>query len=333
MAEIWKYYDETHKVSNLGRVMYYNGSYWVSVSVRNKNNFVFVRINRQEISLKKLVASLFVPNPNNLENVVCIDGDNIHADNLMWVNGRATGGRSALDYETVMQRINEKHGDRIKMVGEYTKANTLTRFKCTMCGTEFLLSPHNVSIYKEPCPHCREQQRKAIEAKNEKITLENWEHIHRHIVYAYIFDDGHAYVGLTCNKRDRDHQHRCEDRSAVYLHSKASGRNVPEMTILEQGLTAQAAQHYEELWIKWMSNTFTMLNRAKAGSLGGLFGNVPHTLENALKAKEKFKTRKALRWHCKWAWELLREVDRLPNIKNRCNKRHRSVRGQLSFQW
>lgn len=323
MAEIWKYYDETHKVSNLGRVMYYNGSYWVSVSVRNKNNFVFVRINRQEISLKKLVASLFVPNPNNLENVVCIDGDNIHADNLMWVNGRATGGRRVLDYETVMQRINEKHGDRIKMVGEYMKANTLTRFKCTMCGTEFLLSPHNVSIYKEPCPHCRMIKKDELLAKKRERERENKKKHRRdpkekvYIIYAYIFDDGHAYVGLTKNKHQRDYAHRSSKSSAVFRYSKMTGKAIPKAIILEEGLDEEGAKRYEGLWKKWLSNTFSMLNVAPTGSLGGIYESMPHTIENARKAKERFRTRKALRWHCRWAWEMLKECDELPESKNR----------------
>lgn len=326
MEEIWKYYDETHKVSNLGRVMWFDGIDWKFNKIHHgKGGHPSISIYHQPKPIKRLVAQLFVDNPNGMPCVVNIDGDknNCTAANLKWVSVNELGsyqGDNSLQYEDVVKRIKEAKGDTYQMVGEFKKLCEPTRFRCSKCGNEFDGTPQHIIVLKEPCPHCRkkevEQRRETRqrEIEQEKANrMENLPNLHEHVVYAYIFDDGHAYVGLTCNQRQRDSSHRCDDSSAVYLHSKETGAAIPNMTILEQGLTPKEAQHYESLWLKWMSNTFTMLNRMPTGGLGGLFGNVPHTLENALKAKEKFKTRKALRWHCKWAWELLKDHGKLPN--------------------
>ena len=318
MMENWKNYDATHKVSDHGRVMWFDGKDWRPKKTRtDKQGELEISFKGYKLYVKRLVAALFVENPENYPCVFCKDGDktNCRADNLEW-GSRSGRKHKGLDSDAIISRIIERHGDRYLMLGDYEKACNPVRFRCTKCGKDFYQTPHLVSIGVEPCPHCREEQRKTIEAKNERITPENFDYIHRHVVYAYIFDDGHAYVGLTCNQRQRDHSHRCDDNSAVYLHSKETGAAIPTMTILEQGLNAREAQRYERLWLKWMSKTFTMLNRVPAGGLGGIFGNVPHTIENARKVKERFRTRKALRWHCRWAWEMLRENGELPKVND-----------------
>jgi len=326
MTEIWKYYDETHKVSDLGRVMWFDGKEWKLNKLRyDRDGNPSLSIYHKPITVKRLVAQLFVDNPNGLPYVVNIDGDknNCTAANLKWISANELGschGGKSLQYDDVVNRIKEAKGYTYHMVGEYKQLCNPTRFRCSKCGNEFDDTPQHIIVLKEPCPHCRkkevEQRRETRqrEIEQEKTNrMANLPNLREHVVYAYIFDDGHAYVGLTCNQQKRDHSHRCDDSSAVYLHSKETGASIPSMTILEQRLTPKEAQYYEGLWLKWMSNTFTMLNRMPTGGLGGLFGNVPHTLENALKAKEKFKTRHALRWHCFWAWEMLKECGRLPN--------------------
>lgn len=327
MTENWKYYDETHKVSDHGRVMWFDGKEWKLSKLRhNRDGHLSLSIYHKPITVKRLVAQMFIDNPNGLSCVVNIDGNknNCHASNLKWISTNELmiyrGNKPPLQADVVIKRIKEAKGDTYLMVGEYEQLCKPARFMCSKCGGEFDETPQHVIVCVEPCPHCRknavEQRRETRmrEIEQEKANrMASLPNLREHVVYAYIFDDGHAYVGLTCNQQKRDHSHRCDDSSAVYLHSKETGASIPSMTILEQGLTPKEAQHYEGLWLKWMSNTFTMLNRTKTGGLGGLFGNVPHTLENALKAKEKFKTRHALRWHCFWAWEMLKECGRLPN--------------------
>lgn len=326
MEEIWKYYDETHKVSNLGRVMWFDGKEWKFNKVYTQYGHPCVTWGHRPHPIKRLVAELFIDNPEGFDCVVNIDGDklNCKADNLKWISRKDVKVyrpvHNSLQQDEVAKRIKEAKGDTYQMVGSYEQLCKPMRFKCSICGNDFDETPQHVIVYDNPCPHCRmkeiEQHREARmrEIEQEKANrMASLPNLREHVVYAYIFDDGHAYVGLTCNQQKRDHSHRCDDSSAVYLHSIKTGAEIPSMTILEQGLTPKEAQHYEGLWLKWMSNTFTMLNRTKTGGLGGLFGNVPHTLENALKAKEKFKTRHALRWHCFWAWEMLKECGRLPN--------------------
>lgn len=58
-------------------------------------------------------------------------------------------------------------------------------------------------------------------------------------VYCYVFEEFHAvYVGLSLKPRKRDSQHRDgKSRSSVFSFAKEKSVDVPEMKILEEGLT------------------------------------------------------------------------------------------------
>lgn len=87
MDEIWKVYKDTRKapngclyeVSNLGNIKA-NG---VLIELRDRNYLEFGGHYR----VHRAVAELFVPNPNNYNEVDHIDGNkfNNRADNLRWV--------------------------------------------------------------------------------------------------------------------------------------------------------------------------------------------------------------------------------------------------------
>lgn len=67
-------------------------------------------------------------------------------------------------------------------------------------------------------------------------------------VYAYVFDDGRTYVGLTMNPEHRDSKHRHDHDSAVYRYWKSSEQeHFPDMTVLRDNLTAEEAQGLEGL--------------------------------------------------------------------------------------
>ena len=97
MKEIWKIIPETNEqysVSNLGRLK----ANYINVRTRGK----LVRVDRERILAQnkkgyqccptgythRVIASLFVDNPKNYDQVHHIDGDvhNNRADNLMWVD-------------------------------------------------------------------------------------------------------------------------------------------------------------------------------------------------------------------------------------------------------
>lgn len=77
--------------------------------------------------------------------------------------------------------------------------------------------------------------------------------MHCYYVYAYIFDDGKTYIGLTRNPENRAHQHKTRPSDkrmtpAVRRYADRIGVPVPDMLILESGLTDKGAQKLEDLY-------------------------------------------------------------------------------------
>lgn len=74
-----------------------------------------------------------------------------------------------------------------------------------------------------------------------------------HCVYAYVFNDGKTYIGLTRDPKNRAHQHKIrpsdkKKASAVRRYADMTGVSVPDMLILESGLSARSAQKLEDLY-------------------------------------------------------------------------------------
>lgn len=92
-------------------------------------------------------------------------------------------------------------------------------------------------------------------------------------VYAYEFKEQNSvYVGRTLMKRTRkrDIEHLFKEDS-VSRFAKINDIPVPEMKILEDNLTIKEGAEHEGMWIeRYRSLGWNILNKAKAGSLGGL---------------------------------------------------------------
>lgn len=214
-----------------------------------------------------------------------------------------------------MQRVHDKHGDAFAPIGEYKQANKPMRFHCNICGTEFEETPQHMAVYNEPCKVCHKrrieeerqqrQQQRAEEREARALPDSN-----AHIIYAYIFNDGHAYVGLTCNPRARFMSHRRDSDSAVFQHSLQTGMPTPEPTILETDLNAEEARAKEVEWIERMSKRYEMLNKCQGGGLGSLY--VPHTLEEAREIASHYSTRREIKNASLWAYDLLERHGELP---------------------
>lgn len=79
-------FNSNYYISNFGRV--YNSKFKkITLSPEGKGKYARVRINGKKYRVHRLVATIFIPNPNNKPFVDHIDGDryNNRADNLRWV--------------------------------------------------------------------------------------------------------------------------------------------------------------------------------------------------------------------------------------------------------
>lgn len=92
------------------------------------------------------------------------------------------------------------------------------------------------------------------------------------IIYAYIFSDKSIYVGLTKNFKLRQRKRIRDQKDAVTKYINKTGL-YPEIKFLTEFIPAIEAQKMEEYYINYYKKLgYNILNRHKAGSLGGSFG-------------------------------------------------------------
>ena len=115
MIEIWKDiegYENLYQVSNLGRVKSLNYNHTGKEKImKAKKDKGYLRVQLYKdgkpkfYSVHRLVATSFLPNPNNLSQVNHIDEDksNNIVDNLEWCSAKYNS-----NYGTRIQRIVEK---------------------------------------------------------------------------------------------------------------------------------------------------------------------------------------------------------------------------------
>lgn len=107
---------------------------------------------------------------------------------------------------------------------------------------------------------------------------ELFSHMERHAtnrprhIYCFVWEDLKiSYVGLTCNwkRRKNDHLNQKNPKSAIYKTIEKYGQPVFKL-LTTVPVAEQDSPKVESKWIKhYTSLGYTMLNRAKAGSLGG----------------------------------------------------------------
>ena len=116
-------------------------------------------------------------------------------------------------------------------------------------------------------------------------------------VYAYVFDDGHTYVGLTLNPETRHSGHKCNPDSAVHRYWKSSGQDhFPDMTVLRDNLTAEEAQGLEGLLADAVDPALR-LNTAPVGVGVGALGtpDLSEKRMGKMRTRRIWKTRTGLR--------------------------------------
>ena len=114
-------------------------------------------------------------------------------------------------------------------------------------------------------------------------------------VYVYEFvEQKSAYIGRTLLRRQkqRDLEHIFGDDS-VSTFAKSLDIPIPEMKILETNLTIKEGSENEGIWIElYREDGWTILNKAKAGSLGRLGNRYPkYTHEVCYNEAKKYNSR------------------------------------------
>ena len=90
-------------------------------------------------------------------------------------------------------------------------------------------------------------------------------------IYAYEFSDNHVYIGLTKNIEIRNKYRYKQQNDAVILHINKTNLT-PKLIKLTELIPAKEAQIKEAEFInQYKENNWNILNKAKAGSLGGSY--------------------------------------------------------------
>lgn len=111
-------------------------------------------------------------------------------------------------------------------------------------------------------------------------------------VYKYHFTKENAvYIGRTIYPELRDRQHRTREKDTVNRFSKENGVEIPEMEIIEEGLTVTQGAERENYWAEHYKNKgFTLINKQPCGSLG-LMCRGKWSKEKCFEEAKKYKLR------------------------------------------
>jgi hypothetical protein len=91
--------------------------------------------------------------------------------------------------------------------------------------------------------------------------------LYKRLVYVYEFPNKVVYVGLTHDKTERDYLHKI--KGPVYKYIKETGVKPTLKVVSDDYIDAKDAQNLEDCTIQFYKNNgWTLLNTAKAGSLG-----------------------------------------------------------------
>jgi len=107
-----------YKISNYGRVKNHKGK--ITEGSNHESGYLWVSISPKQYLLHRLVAKVFIPNPENKEQVNHIDGNkiNTHASNLEWCSNKENSQhahdtglhpntKSIVQYDINMNKLNE----------------------------------------------------------------------------------------------------------------------------------------------------------------------------------------------------------------------------------
>jgi predicted GIY-YIG superfamily endonuclease len=125
------------------------------------------------------------------------------------------------------------------------------------------------------------------------------------VIYVFEFADNSAYIGLTHDPKARKSEHlsfgKKKNKSSVLKHIKKTNLH-PEFKIVTDFMDEITAIKKEFEFIEYYkTNGWTLLNRAKAGSIGGKF--LYWTKDRCIEDAKKFTSRAKWAKTSTGAWE------------------------------
>ena len=127
-------------------------------------------------------------------------------------------------------------------------------------------------------------------------------------VYRYYFPTENAvYVGRTIYPNNRDKQHRTIEKDTVYKFAKEHNVEIPQMEMLEEGLTVLQGAEREKHWEKYYRDKgFTMINIQPCGSLGFMCKG-KWSKEKCFEEARKYKKRSEFQKNASQAYHIAME--------------------------
>lgn len=128
-------------------------------------------------------------------------------------------------------------------------------------------------------------------------------------IYLYLFEEKNSiYIGRTVDLKSRDRKHRSDSESSVYKFSIENNISVPEITVVESGLSLLDGAEREGYWINYYKEKgFFIINQAKAGSLGSF--KRKWTRDLCYKEAKEYNSKKEFRKHKPSCYDVAKKND------------------------
>lgn len=147
-------------------------------------------------------------------------------------------------------------------------------------------------------------------------------HKEAHCIYAYFDHDNKVfYVGQTMRPKERDKEHRENEKSSVYAYFKGINKDIPAPIYLEGNLQDKQAQVKEDFWLNYyIEKGYKALNRAKTGYGCGSLGlcRIKWTKEKIFKEARKYNSSSEFRLKNSSAYQIACRKKWIVEIAEEC---------------